>query len=89
MANNLLELRGELSAFIEMAEAANNQYFHIETWQLKSVLTGEFLRPDDPDATAQDAGLFEDTGDLSNMQIEAILMRDRGEIPTQNCKPAT
>lgn len=85
MANNLQELLNELTTFIAMAEAADNQYFHIETWQLKSVLVGKFLCPNSAlDTTAEDV-MFDDTGDLSNEQIVARLMLD-GDMPTRESK---
>lgn len=88
MANNFPELRNEIALFVKMAEGADNEIMHLETWQVKSLLTGKFMRPNSVlDTTAQDIA-FDDTGDLSNKQIVARLMLD-GEMPTKNCKPVT
>lgn len=84
MLNTLQELSEQLTLCVAMAESAGNQILFIETWQVKSLLTGEFLRPADMEPTAEDK-TFDDTGDLSNEQIVARLMLD-GEMPTKNCK---
>lgn len=85
MATNLTELHNEIALFVKMAEGAENEIMHLETWQVKSLLTGKFMRPNGVlDTTAEDV-LFDDTGDLSNEQIVARLMLD-GEMPTKNCK---
>jgi len=84
--NTLQELTEQLALCVQMAESAGNECLILETWAVKSLLEGEFLRPADMEPTAEDKR-FDDTGDLSNAQIEAMLMRDRGEIPTKNCKP--
>lgn len=86
LPNTLQELITHLTLCVAIAEAAENEIFFIETWQLKAVLTGKFVQPDDPDATAEDVGAFDDTGDLSNSQIAALVQRDAGEMPTQQCK---
>lgn len=84
--NTLQELAEQITLCVQMAESAGNEILHLETWAVKSLLVGEFLRPDDMEPTAEDR-LFEDTGDLSDAQIEARLMLDRGEMPTKQCKP--
>lgn len=84
--HTLQELAEQLTLCVQMAESAGNKILFIETWAVKSLLVGEFLRPNDMESTSEDE-TFNDTGDLSNTQIEMMLMRDRGEMDTKNCKP--
>lgn len=77
----LQELSNDLTARVDEQKKLGSEYFFIETWELDSILRGEFLKPDDVDTTEKDLPAFDDTGDLSDVQIEMILMRDRGQIP--------
>jgi hypothetical protein len=81
----LNDLATDLSKCIAMADAVNNRYFFVETWEIKALITGELIIPNDPDATEEDR-TFDDTGELSNAQIAMMVQRDNGELPTKNCK---
>lgn len=81
----LNELAEELGRRVANAKSSGDKLVMVEWWELDSILIGEFVKPDDPDATHEEHELGS-TGELSNEQIAALVHRDKGQMPTQPCK---
>lgn len=85
LPQTLNELADDLSRRVAGAKKKRERLVMVEWWELDSILNGEFIKPDDPDATDEDK-IFDDTGELSNEQLVALVHRDLGEMPTQEMK---